>query len=669
MDLKRIFRGWVLAILLVVIVFVFVFRLAGSGQSYQQVNTSQVIAAINAGRVKTATLTDTTQTIQVTTTAGNRLQAEWVGNQGQILATTLQNQVKNGQLPGGYNVEVPKNNSFWSLILGWLPFLAIFLLFFVFLNQMQGGGSRVMNFGKSRAKLITKDTPKTTFADVAGADEAIEELQEIKEFLQSPGKFQAIGAKIPKGVLLYGPPGTGKTLLARAVAGEAGVPFYSISGSDFVEMFVGVGASRVRDLFEQAKANAPAIVFVDEIDAVGRHRGAGFGGGHDEREQTLNQLLVELDGFDTKGGVIVIAATNRPDILDPALLRPGRFDRQIVVAQPDLTGRKGILKVHARGKPIAPDADLDIIARRTPGFTGADLANVINEAALLTARTNGKQIHMQALEDAIDRVMAGPERKSVLLSEKERKMIAYHEGGHALVGHAMANADPVHKVTIIPRGRALGYTMALPTEDKFLSTRAEMQDQLAMLLGGRTAEELIFHEPTSGAANDIDKATQIARSMVTEYGMSERLGARKFGNGDSEPFLGMSQSHSRDYSEEIASAIDEEIKRMIEAAHDEAWEVLVEYRGVLDALVLQLLEHETLNRKQVLEVFAPVQRRHVRGTYTGYGKRLPSDQPPVMSPKELALAASSGVDTVPGVANGQLNGYGLDGGPSGEGNG
>jgi cell division protease FtsH len=526
---------------------------------------------------------------------------------------------------------------------------------------MQGGGSRVMNFGKSRAKLMTKDTPKTTFADVAGADEAIEELQEIKEFLQNPAKFQAIGAKIPKGVLLYGPPGTGKTLLARAVAGEAGVPFYSISGSDFVEMFVGVGASRVRDLFEQAKQNAPAIVFVDEIDAVGRHRGAGLGGGHDEREQTLNQMLVELDGFDTKGGVIVIAATNRPDILDPALLRPGRFDRQIVVAQPDLTGRKGILKVHARGKPIAADADLDIIARRTPGFTGADLANVINEAALLTARTNGKQIHMQALEDAIDRVMAGPERKSVLLSEKERKLIAYHEGGHALVGHAMANADPVHKVTIIPRGRALGYTMALPTEDKFLTTRAEMQDQLAMLLGGRTAEELIFHEPTSGAANDIDKATQIARSMVVEYGMSERLGARKFGNGDSEPFLGMSQSHSRDYSEEIASAIDEEIKRMIEAAHDEAWEILVEYRDVLDALVLQLLDHETLNRKQVLEVFAPVQRRHVRGTYTGYGKRLPSDRPPVMSPKELALAASSGIDSIPGPTNGQVLGYGRDG--------
>ena len=486
------------------------------------------------------------------------------------------------------------------MLFGWLPFLVVILIFFFMLNQMQGGGSRVMNFGKSKAKLITKDTPKTTFADVAGADEAIEELQEIKEFLQNPAKFQAIGAKIPKGVLLYGPPGTGKTLLARAVAGEAGVPFYSISGSDFVEMFVGVGASRVRDLFEQAKANAPAIVFVDEIDAVGRHRGAGFGGGHDEREQTLNQLLVELDGFDVKGGVIVIAATNRPDILDPALLRPGRFDRQIVVAQPDLAGRRGILKVHARGKPFAPDVDLDIIARRTAGFTGADLANVINEGALLTARHNGTLITMASLEESIDRVMAGPERKSVVLSEKERKIIAYHEGGHALVGHALPNADPVHKITIIPRGRALGYTASAPQEDKFLVTRSEMMDQLAMLLGGRTAEELVFHEPTTGAANDIEKASSVARGMVTEYGMSERLGARKFGTGDGEPFLGREMSHTRDYSDEIASTIDEEVRRLIESAHDEAWEILVTYREVLDDLVLKLMDKETLSREEVL---------------------------------------------------------------------
>jgi cell division protease FtsH len=635
MDFKRIFRGWVLAILFVAVILVILYKLVNTGTQYTQVNTSQVIAAIDNGTVKSATLTDVDQTIQLTTTSGKNWEASWVGNQGQQLANKLQSQ------GDAYNVKVPRGSSFWAVVFSYLPFLIIFLLFLVFLNQMQGGGSRVMNFGKSKAKLITKDTPKTTFADVAGADEAIEELQEIKEFLQSPGKFQAIGAKIPKGVLLYGPPGTGKTLLARAVAGEAGVPFYSISGSDFVEMFVGVGASRVRDLFEQAKANAPAIVFVDEIDAVGRHRGAGFGGGHDEREQTLNQLLVELDGFDTKGGVIVIAATNRPDILDPALLRPGRFDRQIVVPQPDLAGRKGILRVHARGKPFATDVELDSIAKRTPGFTGADLANVINEGALLTARMNQTQISMANLEEAIDRVTAGPKRKSVLLSERERKVIAYHEGGHALVGHAMPNADPVHKITIIPRGRALGYTAAAPNEDKFLVSRAEMMDQLAMLLGGRTSEELVFHEPTTGAADDIEKATRIARGMVTEYGMSERLGARKFGTGDGEPFLGREMSHSRDYSEEIASAIDDEVRRLIESAHDEAWEVLVQNRDVLDNLVLQLLEHETLSREQVLEIFAPVHVRPMRGSYTGYGKRLPSEKPPVLSPKELALTAAS----------------------------
>src|ERR1700691_5795780 len=533
MELKRFFRGPLLLVLLAVLVIAITLGWANSGSSYTQSNTATVVKAIQDGQVKSAILTDKNQTIQITTKSGQERGSGYCAGQQTEIQTALQKSFDDGSLTGGYNVHIPQSSALLSIIETFVPYLIIALSFFFLLSQMQGGGSRVMNFGKSKAKLITKDTPKTTFADVAGADEAIEELQEIKDFLQNPAKFQAIGAKIPKGVLLYGPPGTGKTLLARAVAGEAGVPFYSISGSDFVEMFVGVGASRVRDLFEQAKANAPAIVFVDEIDAVGRHRGAGLGGGHDEREQTLNQMLVELDGFDTKGGVIVIAPTNRPDILDPALLRPGRFDRQIVVAQPDLTGRKGILKVHARGKPFGPDVDLDIIARRTPGFTGADLANVINEGALLTARHNGKQITMEALEEAIDRVMAGPKRKSVLLSEKERKVIAYHEGGHALVGHAMPHADPVHKVTIIPRGRALGYTSALPTEDKFLVTRAEMLDQLAMLLGGRAAEELVFHEPTTGAANDIEKASAIARGMVTEYGMSERLGARKFGSGDS----------------------------------------------------------------------------------------------------------------------------------------
>jgi cell division protease FtsH len=664
MDVKRIFRSWMLVILLVFVLLVVVLKFTGSNQ-YKTVQTSQVMKLVQTGQVRSAILNVPTQVVQVTTKDGRDLQATWVGNQENTIYHILQKQNNAGQLSGGYDVKNPQGNSLLNVLLGWLPFIVIFLLFFVFMNQMQGGGSRVMNFGKSKAKLITKDTPKTTFADVAGADEAIEELEEIKEFLQTPAKFQAIGAKIPKGVLLYGPPGTGKTLLARAVAGEAGVPFYSISGSDFVEMFVGVGASRVRDLFEQAKANAPAIVFVDEIDAVGRHRGAGFGGGHDEREQTLNQLLVELDGFDTKGGVIVIAATNRPDILDPALLRPGRFDRQIVVAQPDLAGRKGILRVHARGKPFATDVDLDVIAKRTPGFTGADLANVINEGALLTARGNQTQISMYSLEEAIDRVTAGPKRKSVLLSEKERKLIAYHEGGHALVGHAMPHADPVHKITIIPRGRALGYTAAAPSEDKFLVSRAEMMDQLAMLLGGRTAEELVFHEPTTGAANDIEKASQIARGMVTEYGMSERLGARKFGTGDSEPFLGREMSHSRDYSEEIASAIDEEVRRLIEAAHDEAWDVLVQYRDVLDTLVLQLMEHETLSRGQVLEIFAPVQKRPTRGSYTGYGKRMPSDRPPVLTPKELALTAASDGKELPLGGNGQTSNLGKGAYPGG----
>jgi cell division protease FtsH len=607
------------------------------------------MAQINSDNVKSAQIDDREQQLRLELKNGNadtdntdKVIAKYPTGYAVPLFDALS--AKNTKV----NTVVNQGSMLGSLLIYLLPLLLLVGLFVMF-SRMQTGGRMGFGFGKSRAKQLSKDMPKTTFADVAGVDEAVEELYEIKDFLQNPSRYQALGAKIPKGVLLYGPPGTGKTLLARAVAGEAGVPFYSISGSDFVEMFVGVGASRVRDLFEQAKANAPAIVFVDEIDAVGRHRGAGLGGGHDEREQTLNQMLVELDGFDTKGGVIVIAATNRPDILDPALLRPGRFDRQIVVAQPDLAGRKGILKVHARGKPIAPDADLDIIARRTPGFTGADLANVINEGALLTARANGKQISMDALEEAIDRVMAGPERKSVLLSEKERKVIAYHEGGHALVGHAMPNADPVHKVTIIPRGRALGYTSALPTEDKFLVTRAEMLDQLAMLLGGRTAEELIFHEPTTGAANDIEKATQIARGMITEYGMSERLGARKFGNGDGEPFLGRDMSHSRDYSDEIASSIDEEIHRLIESAHDEAWEVLVQYRDVLDALVLRLLDKETVARTEVLEIFATVEKRPVRGSYTGYGKRLPSDRPPVLSPKELALAAADG-----GAGNGNM---------------
>ncbi len=546
------------------------------------------------------------------------------------------------------DVDVPQDSVLLSLLFSLLPVVLIVLLLFFFMSQMQGGGSRIMNFGKSKAKALNKDMPKTTFGDVAGADEAVEELEEIKEFLQEPAKFQAVGAKIPKGVLLYGPPGTGKTLLARAVAGEAGVPFFSISGSDFVEMFVGVGASRVRDLFEQAKANAPAIVFVDEIDAVGRHRGAGLGGGHDEREQTLNQLLVEMDGFDVTGGVILIAATNRPDILDPALLRPGRFDRQIAVSAPDMLGREAILKVHAAGKPMADDVKLAAVARRTPGFTGADLANVLNEAALLTARGGSKLIDNAALDEAIDRVIAGPQKRTRLMNEQEKLITAYHEGGHALVAAALPNTDPVHKITILPRGRALGYTMVLPDQDKYSTTRAEMLDQLAYMLGGRAAEEMVFHDPTTGAANDIEKATAVARAMVTQYGMTERLGAIRYGQEQGEVFLGMDRGNSRDYSEDVAAAIDEEVRAFIDTAHHEAYEILVDNRDVLDALVTELLEKETLDKEQVATIFEPLRRRPERPAWTGSSRRTPSERGPVPVPERPVLPAVNGH----GAANG-----------------
>src|SRR5215813_6064048 len=636
MDLKRYFRGPFVAVLVMLLLFFVVFAYANRGATYTATTTSRVVEDILQGRVQSATLIDKNQTIQIVTKDGKHLQANWVGNQGQQLAQELQKNPPSG----GYNVQVPSGNTVIGVIFSFLPYILIILIFFFLINQMQGGGSRVMNFGKSKAKLITKDTPKTTFADVAGADEAIEELQEIKEFLQTPGKFQAIGAKIPKGVLLYGPPGTGKTLLARAVAGEAGVPFYSISGSDFVEMFVGVGASRVRDLFEQAKANAPAIVFVDEIDAVGRHRGAGLGGGHDEREQTLNQLLVEMDGFDTKGGVIMIAATNRPDILDPALLRPGRFDRQIAVDTPDMEGRKAILRVHAKGKPFTPDVDLDAVARRTPGFSGADLANVINESALLTARNDKRAITNEFLEESIDRVIAGPERRTRVMSDREKKITAYHEAGHALVAWAMPQLAPVHKVTILSRGRSLGHTLVLPTEDKYTQTRGEMIDTLAYALGGRAAEELVFHEPTTGAGNDIEKASGVARAMVTQYGMSSKLGAVKYGTTNDEPFLGRTMGHTKDYSDAIAAEIDAEVRTLIELAHDEAWEILVEYRDVLDNIVLELIEKETVSRADMARLCARVQKRRPMAPFNGFGKRKPSDRPPVLTPTEQLTAPS-----------------------------
>ncbi|MFL5892613.1 MAG: ATP-dependent zinc metalloprotease FtsH [Solirubrobacterales bacterium] len=510
-------------------------------------------------------------------------------------------------------VEGTGGSSFLSILTYILPFLLFFGFWVFLMNQMQGGGSRVMSFGKSRAKRMSVDAPKITFRDVAGVDEAVQELQEIKEFLENPKRFQALGARIPKGVLLYGPPGTGKTLLARAVAGEAGVPFFSISGSDFVEMFVGVGASRVRDLFEQAKQNSPCIIFMDEIDAVGRHRGAGMGGGHDEREQTLNQLLVEMDGFEMKDNIILIAATNRPDILDPALLRPGRFDRQIVVDRPDRKGRKRILEVHTRGKPLAKKIDLDALAGQTPGFTGADLANLINEAALLTARSNKREITMHELEEGIMRVIAGPEKKSRVMSEKERLVTAYHELGHAIVGHLLPNTDPVHKISIISRGQALGDTISLPTEDKFLTTRAELTDTMAMTLGGRAAEEIIFSEITTGASNDLEKVTETAKQMVMRFGMSERLGPRVFGHDRSQPFLGREFSSEPDYSDEIAREIDDEIRRIVEEAHQTAKDILVQRRELLDSISKILLERETIDAEQFAKLLDGASQEEVFG--------------------------------------------------------
>ena len=576
----------------VAIIAVTIFGQISSGSNqFTKIDTSQAMAAITRGEVESANLVDRDQVIQLVLKPGQaingatKVEASYVTGQEPILVDLL----TANQPPKEWDVTVPKTNIFVSILFTLGPIILLAFLLFFLMGQAQGG-SRVFSFGRSRAKLHNNEVPQVTFADVAGADEAIEEFKEIKDFLAEPKKYQEIGAKIPKGVLLFGPPGTGKTLLARAVAGEAKVPFYSISGSDFVEMFVGVGAARVRDLFAQAKANSPSIIFVDEIDAVGRHRGAGMGGGHDEREQTLNQLLVEMDGFEPHDQVILIAATNRPDILDPALLRPGRFDRQIGIDRPDVKGREAIMKVHAKNKPLEKDLDLLGIARRTPGFTGADLANVLNEAALLTARENRKIISRDDVDEAIDRVMAGPQRKSRLMSEEERRVTAYHEGGHALVAHALPHTDPVHKITIMPRGHALGYTMVLPDEDKYSTTRNQMLDQLAYTMGGRAAEELVFHDPTTGASNDIEKATTLARAMVTQYGMTEKLGAIKLGTSDSAPFLGRDYGHQRDYSEDIASTVDQEIRSLIEGAHHEAYEILVENRSILDALVEELLE-------------------------------------------------------------------------------
>ncbi|CAG7571749.1 ATP-dependent zinc metalloprotease FtsH [Barrientosiimonas humi] len=641
MNAKRIARAPGFWIVLVVAIAFLWFAVGGSG-GFQRVDTSQAITLINENKVESAKVTPdrVDLTLKSAQDVGDvqdadKVQAYYVPARGEQIVTAL-NQRPPSQ---GFTDDPEQQNIFVSMLLTMLPLLLILGLFWFFMSQMQGGGGRVMQFGKSKAKLASKDMPKVTFADVAGSDEAVEELHEIKEFLSEPRKFLEVGAKIPKGVLLYGPPGTGKTLLARAVAGEAGVPFYTISGSDFVEMFVGVGASRVRDLFEQAKANAPAIIFVDEIDAVGRHRGAGLGGGHDEREQTLNQLLVEMDGFDVKTNVILIAATNRPDILDPALLRPGRFDRQIAVEAPDMVGRHHILQVHAKGKPMAPDVDLLAVARRTPGFSGADLANVLNEAALLTARSNGRVIDNGALDEAIDRVMAGPQKRTRVMSAKERKITAYHEGGHALVAAALNYTDPVSKVTILPRGRALGYTMVLPVDDKYSTTRNELLDQLSYALGGRVAEEIVFHDPSTGAANDIEKATGLARKMVTQFGMSERVGAIKLGQGNSEVFLGRDMGHERDYSEGMAAVVDEEVRRLVDAAHDEAWHALNDNRDILDNLVLELLQRETLGQSDLEVVFRDVRKRPQRPVWLSSDLRTVSDRGPVLTPAEREALA------------------------------
>ncbi len=639
--MKRLFSGpglWVIFGIGLLILALSIFN----RPSVVKIDTSEGLELLAGDTVKRATMIDGDQRVQLELSepfknnkdqTGDEVEFQYVGPQGEQVVRA----VVSADPDDGYDSQVPTGNIWASLLTLLLPFLIIGLIFYFLLTRMQGGGSGVMKFGKSKAKLVDKDMPKVTFADVAGADEAVDELREIQEFLAEPAKFQAVGAKIPKGVLLYGPPGTGKTLLARAVAGEAGVPFFSISGSDFVEMFVGVGASRVRDLFQQAKETSPAIIFVDEIDAVGRHRGAGMGGGHDEREQTLNQLLVEMDGFDSTTNVIMIAATNRPDILDPALLRPGRFDRQIGVDAPDLKGRLHILQVHAKGKPMVPGLDLESVARRTPGFSGADLANVLNEAALLTARSGADLIDDRALDEAIDRVLAGPQRRSRVMNPNELLVTAYHEGGHALVAAASHYTDPVTKVTILPRGRALGYTMVLPTEDKYSKTRNELLDELSYAMGGRVAEELVFHDPSTGAANDIEKATTTARRMVTEWGLSAKVGAVKLSDGSSEPFMGRDMGNRADYSPEVAAIVDAEVRRLVETAHDEAREILIRYRDVLDALVVELLEKETLGEAEIARIFAPVTRKPEREVWSSGDGRFP-ERGPVDVPEHVREA-------------------------------
>jgi cell division protease FtsH len=590
---NRFFRSAFFPLVVIAALAWLAVKVLHTGPATARPGLSQAITYVKQREVKEAVFQPNKQEIDLTLNNGTKISVNYPTDQS---ATQFQNLLEDKGVT--FDSSGIGSSPWWGLLTGLLPFVLLIAFWIFLMNQVQGGGSKVMSFGKSRAKRMTPDSPKIGFKDVAGVDEAVEELQEIKEFLENPKKFQALGARIPKGVLLYGPPGTGKTLLARAVAGEAGVPFFSISGSDFVEMFVGVGASRVRDLFEQAKQASPCIVFMDEIDAVGRHRGAGLGGGHDEREQTLNQLLVEMDGFEMKDNIILIAATNRPDILDPALLRPGRFDRQIVVDRPDRVGRRAILAVHTKGKPLAPEIDLDTLASGTPGFTGADLANLVNEAALLAARRGKKIIEQDELEEGIMRVVAGPEKKARLLSEHERKITAYHEMGHAIVGHYLEHTDPIHKITIVSRGQALGLTISLPTEDRYLTTRTALMHQMAMTLGGRAAEEIVFHEVTTGAANDLEKVTGTAKQMIMRFGMSEKLGPRVLGKGHDQPFLGRDYGSEADYSEEIAREIDDEIRRVIEEAHEQALAVLREHMDALHKISNILIERETIDRDQ-----------------------------------------------------------------------
>jgi cell division protease FtsH len=654
--MSRFFKSAAFPIILVVVVAFVAVKLINPGSGGHRPHSYQTLTAqeIPKGEVKSVDFKNKGKALEVKYKQNNET-AEF----GYIeqAAPELIKELREAGIP--YNVEAEKSSALLGLLTFILPF-ALFLVFWLFLmNQVQGGGTKVMSFGKSRAKRLSADSPKITFRDVAGVDEAVEELHEIKEFLENPKKFQALGARIPTGVLLYGPPGTGKTLLARAVAGEAGVPFFSISGSDFVEMFVGVGASRVRDLFEQAKQNSPCIIFMDEIDAVGRHRGAGLGGGHDEREQTLNQLLVEMDGFEAKDNIIMIAATNRPDILDPALLRPGRFDRQIAVDRPDRKGRAKILEVHTRGKPLAKAIDIDALAGQTPGFTGADLSNLINEAALLAARTGKREINQEELEEGIMRVIAGPEKKTRVMSEQERRITAYHEMGHALVSHFLEHADPVHKISVISRGQALGYTISLPQEDRFLTTRAELNDTMAMTLGGRAAEEIVFEEITTGASNDLEKVTQTAKQMVMRFGMSEKLGPRVFGHDHGQPFLGRELSTEPDYSDEIAREIDDEVRRIVEAAHQRAKHILTEHQSDLTKISEILVKRETIEKEEFLALLSGKSEQEVFGAEETKPE-LPTPPAPAGRPEREALRPIPR----PGLAGGtaEIRGEGPHGG-------